>query len=455
MSVPPLFDHQVTSVQFLLAHERALDGSDPGTGKTRTQIEAFAIRRRRGGKCALVLAPKSLLEPAWLDDFTKFAPQLKCSVAHAAKREEAFDEPADVYITNTDAAKWLAEQRPAFFKRFDTLIIDESSAFKHHTSQRSKAVHKIKKHFIYRYIMTGTPNTNTITDIWNQIRILDDGKRLGQSFYAFREAVCKPTQVGPQANMIKWTDRPEAEDVVASMIKDLVIRYKFEDCHDIPPNFLSERVYRLSNKQMRAYLQMEKDAVAQLSTGAVSAVNAASVMTKLLQIASGAVYDETGAYHLIDDGRAELIVDLVEQRKHTLVFFNWTHQRDRLIDELTKRGITHTVIDGTVSDKNRREAVRLFQGGFYRVLLAHPQSAAHGLTLTKATTTIWASPTYNLEHFLQGNRRIYRAGQTMKTETIVVVGDDTIESKVLLKLQDKNAKQSKTLDLLQEFFQNS
>ena len=35
--------------------------------------------------------------------------------------------------------------------------------------------------------------------------------------------------------------------------------------------------------------------------------------------------------------------------------------------------------------------------------------------------TIWASPTYNLEHWLQGNRRIYRAGQTQKTETIVVL----------------------------------
>jgi SNF2 family DNA or RNA helicase len=205
---------------------------------------------------------------------------------------------------------------------------------------------------------------------------------------------------------------------------------------------------------MKAYQQMEKDAVAELQNGLVTAVNAASVMTKLLQIASGAVYDGSGQYHLVDSGRYEMIGDLVEERKHSLVFFHWAHQRDELIKEMNARKITYAVIDGKTSDKDRMDAVRLFQSGFYRVLLAHPQSAAHGLTLTRATTTIWASPTYNLEHFLQGNRRIYRTGQTQKTETIVILAEDTIEGKVLEKLTTKKARQFKTLDLLQGLFED-
>jgi len=84
--------------------------------------------------------------------------------------------------------------------------------------------------------------------------------------------------------------------------------------------------------------------------------------------------------------------------------------------------------------------------------LAHPQSAAHGLTLTKGTTTIWASPTYNLEHFLQGNRRIYRAGQTQKTETIVVLAPNTVEEGVFKKLQEKDVRQGSMLNLLNELF---
>jgi len=135
-----------------------------------------------------------------------------------------------------------------------------------------------------------------------------------------------------------------------------------------------------------------------------------------------------------------------------VVFFNWVHQRDLLIEEFEKRGITFTLIDGTTNDNERAESVRMFQAGFYKVLLAHPASAAHGLTLTKGTATIWTSPTYNLEHFIQGNRRIYRAGQTQKTETIMVLAPGTIEDKVFAKLQEKDVRQSSMLSLLQDLF---
>lgn len=453
----------------MIRRERVLDSSDPGTGKTRVQIELFNARRRRGGGAALIIAPKSLLRSAWQDDFEKFAPHIRTVIAPAEKREKAFAQSADVYITNTDAAKWLAKQPAKFFKQFDTLIIDELSSFKHHTSQRSKAINKIKKHFRYRYGLTGTPNANSITDLWHQIFILDDGARLGRSFYQFRNSVCQPKQIGPQPNMVQWEDRPGAEMAVGGLLSDMVVRHKFEDCIDIPANHLYTVPYHMGPKQAKAYMQMEKDAIVQLNNGVlVSAVNAAGVMTKLLQIASGASYSEQGSgatplhvavnnslgYALIDMGRYELVADLVEQRGHSLVFFNWVHQRDLIAQELTKRGVTFAVIDGSTPDKQRKQIVDDFQAGFYRVLLAHPQSAAHGLTLTKGTSTIWASPTYNLEHFLQGNRRIYRAGQTEKTETIVVVAPGTVEEKVFQRLKEKDQRQGTMLDLLKDLFQD-
>lgn len=450
---PPLFKHQAASTRFLLPIDRALDASDPGTGKTRVQIEVFVSRRKRGGGCALVVAPRSLLRSAWQDDFAKFAPHIKTVIAPAEKRAEAFAQDADVYITNTDAVNWLAKQKPSFFKRFDTLIIDEITSFKHRTSQRSKALNKIKKHFKYRYGLTGTPNSNSITDIWHQVFILDDGQRLGKSFFQFRASVCTPEQIGPQPNMLKWVDKPGAEMAVGHLLADMVLRHKFEECVDIPPNHMYSVPYHMSPKQAKAYQQMERDAITLLESGRiVSSVNAAGVMTKLLQIASGATYSDEDGYAPIDTGRYELVADLVEQRAHSLVFFNWTHQRDFLLKEFQARGITCVVIDGKTSDRERKEAVDHFQAGFYRVLLAHPQSAAHGLTLTKGTTTIWASPTSNLEHFLQGNKRIYRAGQTEKTETIVVLAPGTVEDKVFTRLQEKDARQSSMLELLKELF---
>lgn len=449
-----LFDHQKKSVAFMLKHERVLDASDPGTGKTRVQIELFAQRRKAGGRCALVIAPKSLLKSAWENDFAKFAPGLRCSVAQARNRKQAFAIPADVYITNVDATKWLAEQGPAFFARFDTLIIDELSMFKHHTAQRSKALNKIKGHFKFRYGLTGTPNSNGIADIWHQVFVLDDGEHLGRNFYKFRSMTQVPQQQGPSANMLKWIDREGAEEAVGEMIKDMTVRHKFEECFDIPANFETEVPFFMQDGHRTLYNNFKRDALVMLKSGdMISALNAAAVANKLLQIASGASYTgEDGKYALVNEDRYELIADLCEQRKHTVVFFHWKHQRDCLMKALEKRGLTYACIDGSVNDQDRFEAVQDFQGGFYRVILAHPASAAHGITLTKGTTTIWASPTYNLEHWLQGNRRIYRAGQTQKTETISIIAKGTIEEIVQSRLADKNVKQINLLKLLHDAF---
>jgi SNF2 family DNA or RNA helicase len=448
----PLFEHQKDSIQFILPRDRTFDMSDPGTGKTCTTIEVFAHRRLTGAGCCLILAPKSLLRSAWEEDFTRFAPQLTVSLAFAENREKAFAKNADVYVTNVDATKWLAKQPASFWAKFQDgmLVLDESTAFKHHTSARSKALSKIKKHFKYRHAMTGTPNTNSITDLWHQKHVLDDGARLGSSFYAFRSNTCVPQQVGPAASMVRWTDRAGIEQVVSKLIEDVTIRHKFEECVDIPDNVLRPVHYYLTPQQKDRYEEMEEMAVTMLANGkAVDAVNGAAVLTKLLQIASGAVYTADGSYGLVDTGRYELVADLANARKHSIVFFLWEHQRDQLVQEFNARGLTHVIIDGSTTDKARSDAVKHFQQGFYRVLLAHPQSAGHGLTLTKGTATIWASPTYNLEHWLQCNRRIYRAGQTRKTETIVVVAPGTIEDRVSQRLQEKDAQQLNLLSLLE------
>lgn len=447
--VPELFANQKASIAFEDEHDCVADLSDPGTGKTRARLEAFAKRRARGGKCLLVLAPKSLLHSAWAADARRYTSWLTVSCAYAENRDKAFAKKADIYVTNHDASKWLAKQPDSFFARFDTLIIDESGAFKHHTSQRSKAVAKIKRHFKRRVIMNGTPNTNSVTDIWHQVNILDDGHRLGRSFFAFRAAACSPQQVGPQPNMLKWHDREGYEQVVAHLIRDITIRHELRNCVDIPENHKFVVPFEMGGNHEKKYKQMEDLAAVQVrSDQVVSAVNAAAVVTKLLQIASGAVYDENGDYHVLNRDRYELVMDLAEERKHVVVFFNWTHQRDLLIEEAEKRGLSHTLIDGSVGSTKRIKAVDAFQAGMYRVLFAHPQSAAHGLTLTKGTRTIWASPTYNLEHFVQGNHRIDRAGQTEKTETVNVIAEGTIEEHVYRVLCEKRVKLSDMLEYL-------
>lgn len=447
-TIKPLWKHQKASLKVYESQERVLDASDPGTGKTRVALQAWYNRRLKGGGCLLVLAPRTLLQAAWGTDLEEYFPEVSYSVARAENREDAFKADVDVYITNIDAVKWLAKQSKSFFKKFDSLIIDELTVYKHRTSDRSKAVASIAQYFKYRAGLTGTPNSNTILDVWHQVYILDDGKRLGTKFFAFRNATCNAVQVGPRAEHLQWEDKPGAELGVAHLLSDITIRHEFEKCMDIPPNRERFMVYEPSAKLLKAYRQLEKDTILALKEKVVNAVNAAVLRNKLLQIASGAVYTGDESYEFIDDGRYEFVLDIVAKRKHSVVFFNWKHQRDGLVKYAKARGIEFEVIDGSVSDKRREEIRKAYQQGFFQTLLLHPETGAHGLTLTKGTATVWSSPVYRADFLKQGLHRIYRGGQTLPTETIMTEARGTCERKVYERVGTKSGRMSNFLEVL-------
>lgn len=462
--------HQKVSLHHDQTTPIVFDTSDPGTGKTAVRIWAYAGRRRLAGKqragCLLVLAPRSLLRAAWANDFAKFSPDLKVVVATAANRAQAFNTEADVYITNHDAVKELIKLPKTYWDKFTDLVIDESPAYKHHTSQRSRAAQKLSTRFIRRACLTGTPTSNGVCDIWHQAFLLDGGKRLGPNFFGFRNSVCTGIQKSrSNRHAIEWVDKDGAEEAVFNQLHDIVVRHKFEDCVDIPKTHVYTVPYELTPKQRAAYSTLLEDkvmpllsaqskgaAVAAKLTGApppaLTAVNAAAVITKLLQISSGAVYDSSGKYHVIDRARYETVMDMVEVRKHPLVLFFWQHQRDLLVEEAEKRGLTYCVFDGDSSDSEREFMRAQYQLGKYDVMFGHPKTVGHGLTLTAGTSTIWTCPTYDLEWWKQASKRQARIGQKQKTEVVVMVAEDTTEERIYHDiLMSKSNRMTNLLDL--------
>jgi len=415
-----LMKHQEASVKFMSKRPRVFDMSDPGTGKTAVEIIDFSKQHKKDGLAMIIFCPKSLMRAAWYNDIKKAAPHLRVSLVYAQNRKEGMAVDADVYVVNVDGVKDLLKYTKTFWKKFGRVVIDESDAYKHHTSARSKAMAKVVKFFPVRRLMSGTPSSNGICDLWHQMFLLDDGKRLGKSFFGFRSACCIPEQTGPSVQHLKWTDRPGIELQIGALISDIVIRHKFEDCVDIPANHRYSMPIELNAKHRKIYDQLERDALIVLNDESVTAKNKAVLMNKLLQCVSGAIYNDAGGYTLIDSDRYELVMDLIEERSHTVVFYLWEHQLQELVKLAKSRKVSHVVWD---SDKPEIEAE--YQAGKYQTLFAHPQSAAHGLTFTRGIATIWPSPTYNLTWDRQGNKRIHRISQKQKTETIVIVAEDS------------------------------
>lgn len=443
--IPPMFDNQAATLEYYKTHDRVYDASDPGTGKTRSALEMISWRRKsQKAKKALVFAPKSIMFPSWVADLRSFTPHLSWVVAEARNRKKMFARDVDVYITNTDAAKWI--QANVDLSKFDILVMDECTAYKHRTSARAKAMAKLAKSFQYRCGMSGTPNPNGVLDLWHQYLILDGGSHLGTNFWQFRNKVCEPVQQGPGPEMVKWVDRPGSSEAVGDIVSDMTIRHRLEDCVSIPEHSVHTLNFDLNPAHQKMYNELASFAVAQIKDKGISAVHKGALRTKLLQLASGAVYDGTGDYALASTDRYNLVLDLIEEREQSVTAFFWHHQREQLLSLARKRKIKFALIDGTVSLDDRTKAVNDFQAGKLQTIFAHPMSAAHGLTLTKGTSTIWPGPIDDAERFQQFNRRIYRAGQTRKTETILVAANNTLDEGVYGNLQ---AKVSDMVDLLE------
>jgi len=443
-----LYNHQLKTVTFGLKHTCFFNTSTPGTGKTISTLEAF---HQRNDGCMLVVCPKTIMQAAWGDDIEHYYPTTRYEVFDRkyTKQESYLSHlftNNEIVIINFEAAGLVLEDAP--LQRFTTLVIDEFTAVKNRQTQRSKAILKLSEHFKYRILLSGTPTPNSITDIWHPALIVDKGQRLGTNFFQFRNAVCTPVERGAFQKFTEWQDIPEAADVIAHTLRDINIRHELEECVDMP-----ERTYRtmsidMSPKIRKLYDKMKKDALLRIQDKDITAVNKAILGNKLLQIASGSVYDPDGNPVLVHDEKYQLIAELVQERDYSLVFYIWTHQMTLLSQIFDKLKIPYAVINGSTTQTERTQIVRDFQDGFYQTLLIQPAAAAHGLTLTRSTTSLWCSPTFNLEHFAQANFRDYRIGQKKRSEVIMIQYRDTIEEYVYQKLQNKQNALDNLLQIL-------
>jgi SNF2 family DNA or RNA helicase len=443
-NIPPPFQHQKETSLFIHRSDCTYVASDPGTGKTRAVLDAYASDTER--KRMLVVCPKSIMLPAWVADCRKFTPDLSIEIAKAPNktRRTAFEKGSDIVVVNHDAAKWL-NANIDIIDGFNWLVIDEATAFKNPTSQRSRALMEVARYFTKRIAMSGTPTPNSVMELWSQMKILDEGSRLGRNYYQTRSRLQMPIQEG---QFTRWEDREDAREKVFDAVSDVTIRHTLEEVLDMPEHINRNLEVDVSQKLFLLYTDLAEESRLLLETGTVDAVNKAVLQNKLLQLCSGAIYNSEGGYSLAHPERYELILDLVKERSTpSLVAYLWRHQVENLISLAEKQDIRYAALTDKDSLERRNQIVEQFQAGLYQVLFAHPASAGHGLTLTKGRTVIWASPTWNSEHYIQFNRRIYRAGQNFRTEVINIAAAGTVEPLVYDRLNGKIEKGTELLDL--------
>lgn len=445
-------EKQKLTTKFMANTPRCFNHNDPGTGKTIATIDAFT--QSRGGRM-LVLAPLSILEPSWGGDVRKVG-GLSYEVAHGTpdKRLKALKSGADIVVTNHDAVNWLVQDKK-LLSSFTHVCVDEYTAFKNRSAKRSKAMQQIANTVENLALLNGTPGAMSLCDMWFPALMLDRGMRLGTSFWAYRSQVCKPVQSGPRAEHIEWVDRQEAIADVADKLKDITIRYTLDECEDMPENVVTDMFLPMPKWLETHYKQMQQDAYLEMNGQIITAIHAGAKAQKLLQILSGAIYSPQGDPVRIHTERYELAADLVEAREQCVIAYNYRHELEGLQNVFSRRGIPIGYINGGASRQHREKAVDDFQTGKSRAILLQPQSAAHGLTLTAGTTTIWTSPPPSAELYIQVNARIHRKGQTRRTETIRLGYHNSAEVKLYKRLEQRLDNLTDFLNFMVQFRGNA
>lgn len=423
---------------------------DMGLGKTVTTLTAIKELKyeRLQVRKVLVIAPKKVAESTWSREKDKWehTKMLRVSkvLGSTAKRIQALNTPADLYIINRENVVWLVDYyRNAW--PFDMVVIDESSSFKNHKSKRFKALASISGKITRLVELTGTPSPNGLEDLWAQVYLLDGGERLEKRYTQFRERYFNP---GDRGQNIIYNYKPKigSEQAILDKISDICISMKSEDYLQLPDLIEDVIHVELDPKARKAYDDLERQMVLALpeEEDEISVTSAAALSNKLLQLANGAVYDEGHSVHSVHDCKIEAFMELVESLngKPALVFYNFQHDKDRIKAALEKTGLRVRELK-TPQDENDWNA------GQIDILLAHPASCAYGLNLQQGGNhVIWFGLTWNYELYSQANKRLHRQGQTEKVIIHHLVCSGTRDEDVMEAISRKDDVQNWVMESL-------
>jgi SNF2 family DNA or RNA helicase len=441
------YEHQRQTAAFLTLNPKALVLNEIGTGKTQSALWAadYMMTNKLVSK-VLILSPLSTLERVWGDAiFTGFINR-KGVVLHgtAERRKKLLRTQADFYIINHDGFEIISEDSIGMF---DLVIVDEAAVMRNAGTRR----YKVLKRWMDRnpetrlWLMTGTPTPNEPTDAWALAKLVNS-PYCTASYTAFRD------QVMMKLGMYRWIPRPGSIEIVQHILQPAV-RYTRDECFDLPDTIVQNRRAELTPQQRQYYDRMMRHLVAEVQDegATITAVNEAVKMQKLVQIACGVAYDDDGNNVELDcTPRVNLVKEIIEEAgQKVIIFVPLTGTLYMLERELRKRWSV-AVVNGAVSASERNIIFKNFQDAKDpHVLIAHPATMAHGLTLTAASTVVWYGPVSSNEQYVQANGRVERIGKRHVSNVVHIEATD-LEAKIYSRLKGKQKLQGLLLDLIQQ-----
>ena len=459
----PFEDYQVKCLDFVAKHPKCGVFLDIGYGKTLTTLAAIGLL---GCRNVLIVAPKAIARTTWHAEVRKWNFPFDCySMVERVNPktgklvmiqqkelyplyEAARHTPVDrtsIFITTRDRIVHLADWcRDNNAWPFDMIVCDEFQSFKGGTTNRTKAIMSMSEHVRRLVGLTGTPMPNSLEDVWSEIRILDGGRRLGKFITHFRNQYMYSTMV-VNGHAVGWKPKTGAMEQVFEKISDIAISvhadlglppmrvndvdvYLPKEAKDKYDSFLRKGVFDLQ--------ELDPFAGFRTSDGEtdIAPANAAVLAMKLLQMASGTIYDQDHNVYELHSQKLAMTQYLVDNTGGSvLIAYHFQCDKDRLLETIDPgKGEQIVWFDGSEAMKDA------WNRGEYKVMLLQPASNCHGINLQDGgSTLIWYSLPASLEQYEQTIGRLHRKGQKSPVLVHRLIAKDTFDEKIAAGLQTK------------------
>lgn len=454
-----LYKHQREAIAFALKN----DGNcaifhDPGLGKTRTCLETFRqLRLSNPGLRLLVVCPLSLVNSAWGEDIRRFT-----DFTYAPFKEMNGEVP-DIVVINFEA---LLSKRylPGILKLIRNhdfmCVLDESSRLKNNRSKTTETLLALADKFKHRIIASGTPMPNSELELWGQIGFIQPDV-FPSSFYAFRNTFFHLERNGKVVHMngqrltgadmrrflsTGWHYAISKENRRSLMegISQFTHWVKKEDALDLPEKIDQVREVILNAREQKAYDEMEEHLITEIEGEEIAAQVALAKLMKLRQATSGFFYNREGdSVEIGNSSKLKELEGILEElgSQPVIIWVQFRHEVEaieRLLGEKYGPDQVATLYAGT---RDKESSINRFKNNQVRYLIAHPKSAAHGLTFVNCNVMVFYSLDYSFETHTQARDRIHRIGQKNSCLYIYIIAQGTIDEVLLRVLQRKHSLQ--------------
>ena len=436
-----LHPYQHRMIDFIYNTPKCAVWAGLGLGKTITTLTAitdlldsFSVSK------VLIIAPLRVANSVWHTEAKRWThtKELIFSIVTGSEKERisALFKSADIYVINRENVQWLVEHYKTKWP-YDLVVIDESSSFKSASSQRFKALKKVRTLTDRMVQLTGTPSPNGLIDVWSQMFLLDGGERLGKTMSAYK---MRFFQTGHNGYTLKLVNN--ADKIIHRLIDDMVISLNVDDYLQMPKRIDTVMRVNIPPTRLAEYKQLEREFLIQINDNEIVAYNAATLAGKLLQYCNGAMYtDELKNWTEIHTAKLDALDEILEDNQDENLLIAYNYKTDLI--RLKARYPDAVVLD------NDPDIITKWNNGEIKMLLAHPASCGHGLNLQHGGSIIvWFGLNWSLELYQQFNGRLHRQGQIKPVRIVHIVADGCIDDKVMRAIENKAQTQQELLNAL-------